>query len=145
MRFRYLQFNRNGLHHVLQHVHLRQPLKYTVLVMVFYKTVYFVYITWWNHRFAHKARNLPVKMRINGGGYSLLTLTSKLCFLRLRQKHTCLNICLLKVRIPVKACILVHLRLHLGPEITQKQIKLRSLRSFECENTSRWPKMQISR
>lgn len=84
-------------------------------------------------------------MRINGGGYSLLTLTSKLCFLRLRQKHTWVNICLLKVRIPVKACILVHLRLHLGPEITQKQIKLRSLRSFECENTSRWPKMQISR
>ena len=84
-------------------------------------------------------------MRINGGGYSLLTLTSELCFLRLRQKHTWVNICLLKVRIPVKACILVHLRLHLGSEITQKQIKLRSLRSFECENTSRWPKMQISR
>lgn len=84
-------------------------------------------------------------MRINGGGYSLLTLTSELFFLRLRQKHTWVNICLLKVRIPVKACILVHLRLHLGPEITQKQIKLRSLRSFECENTSRWPKMQISR
>lgn len=84
-------------------------------------------------------------MRINGGGYSLLTLTSELCFLRLRQKHTWVNICLLKVRIPVKACILVHLQLHLGPEITQKQIKLRSLRSFECENTSRWPKMQISR
>lgn len=45
----------------------------------------------------------------------------------------------------MKACIFVHLRLHLGPEITQQQIKLRSLRSFECENTSRWPKMQISR
>lgn len=45
----------------------------------------------------------------------------------------------------MKASILVHLLLHLGPEITQKQIKLRSLRSFECENTSRWPKMQISR
>ena len=145
MRFRYLQFNRNGPHHVLQQVHLRQPLKYTVLVMVFYKTVYFVYITWWNHRFAHKARNLPVKMQINWRGYSLLTLTSKLCFLRLQQKRTWVNICLLKVRIPMKACIFVHLRLHLGPEITQQQIKLRSLRSFECENTSRWPKMQISR
>ena len=84
-------------------------------------------------------------MRINWRGYSLLTLTSELCFLRLRQKRTWVNICLLKVRIPMKACIFVHLRLHLGPETTQKQIKLRSLRSFECENTSRWPKMQISR
>lgn len=83
-------------------------------------------------------------MRINWRGYSLLTLTSELCFLRLRQKRTWVNICLLKVRIPMKACIFVHLRLHLGPEITQP-IKLRSLRSFECENTSRWPKMQISR
>ena len=86
-----------------------------------------------------------MKIQTDGRGYSLLTLTSKLCFLRLQQKHTLVNICLLKVRIPVKACILVHLRLHLGPETTQKQIKLRSLRSFECENTSRWPKMQISR
>ena len=84
-------------------------------------------------------------MQINWRGYSLLTLTSELCFLRLRQKRTWVNICLLKVRIPMKACIFVHLRLHLGPEITQQQIKLRSLRSFECENTSRWPKMKISR
>ena len=84
-------------------------------------------------------------MQINWRGYSLLTLTSELCFLRLRQKRTWVNICLLKVRIPMKACIFVHLRLHLGPEIPQQQIKLRSLRSFECENTSRWPKMQISR
>lgn len=81
----------------------------------------------------------------NARGYSLFTLTSEPCFLRLRRKHTWVNICLLKVRNPMKACILVHLRLHLGPEITRKQVKLRSLRSFECENTSRWPKMQIAR
>lgn len=81
----------------------------------------------------------------NARGYSLFTLTSELCFLRLRRKHTWVNICLLKVRNPMKACILVHLRLHLGPEITRKQVKLRSLRSFECENTSRWPKMQTAR
>lgn len=81
----------------------------------------------------------------NARGYSLFTLTSELCFLRLRQKHTWVNIWLLKVRNPMKACILVHLRLHLGPEITRKQVKLRSLRSFECENTSRWPKMQTAR
>ena len=102
--------------------------------MVFYKTVYFPCVLLDEIiESAHKARNLLVKMQTNGRGYSLLTLKSELCFLRQRQKHTWVNICLLKVRNPMKACMFVHLRLHLVPNITQKQIKLRSLRGLKCK------------